>query len=146
MMSSTRMLRKVQRARSPASTTVSSVPARQIRLPPDAGIEESMNSPRDFLAFARFGNLGILVLSLGLLGILIHRKPARRAVSGGIALLGITLISEGGALWHGESLSTDGSIVICLLGAAAAVTVVRPLLKRNGRESESPAQSSGDVR
>lgn len=105
-----------------------------------------MNSPRDFLAFARFGNLGILVLSLGLLGILIHQKPARRAVSGAVALLGIALIAEGGALWHGKSMSTDGSIVTCLLGIAAAVMVARPLWKRNERESAPGAESSSNPR
>lgn len=109
---------------------------------PDAGLETTMNDPRDYLAFTRFGNLGILVLSLGLLGILIHRKPARRAVSGGVALLGVALLSEGGALLHGRSVPADVLVVICLPGIIAAMLAGRYLLNHNRKEPDTTDRPS----
>lgn len=71
-----------------------------------------MNDPRDFLALAQFGNLGVLLLGIGLLGVLIHRKPIRLAFSIGVGLLGILFLSEGGALFHGATISVRGGSVV----------------------------------
>lgn len=89
-----------------------------------------MNDPRDFLALARFGNLGVLLLGVGLLGVLIHRKPLRQAISLGICLLGILLVSEGAALLHREPLSLHGSVVVILVISAVILVAIRSLFGR----------------
>jgi hypothetical protein len=90
--------------------------------------ELTMNDPRDFLALARFGNLGILLLGVGLLGVLIHRKPARQVMAAGVGLLGILLLCEGTALFHAETLSERGTVVLCLAGSTAVAMTARSLL------------------
>jgi hypothetical protein len=83
-----------------------------------------MNDPRDYSAFVMYGNLGVLLLGVGLLGILLHTKSLRRAMSVGVGLLGITLIGQSGALFHRSQLSLRGSIVL------AAIVIASCLLLR----------------
>ncbi|NQV28043.1 MAG: hypothetical protein HQ518_27140 [Rhodopirellula sp.] len=83
-----------------------------------------MNDPRDFLAFTRYGNLGVLLLGIGLLGVLIHRKPARQTIAAGVSLLGILLICEGSTLLHGATLSLRGSTVAVLIAAGVSLGTV----------------------
>ena len=83
-----------------------------------------MNDPRDYSAFVMYGNLGVLLLGVGLLGILLHTKSLRRAMSVGVGLLGIILIVQSGALFHHSQLSLRGSIVL------AAIVVASCLLRR----------------
>lgn len=84
-----------------------------------------MNDPRDFLALARFGNLGMLLLSVGLLGVLIHRKPIRLGLSVGIGLLGILFLCEGGALFHGATVSVRESVVAAFVVVTVCVAQIR---------------------
>ena len=74
-----------------------------------------MTDPRDFLAFAHYGNLGVLLLGIGLLGVLIHRRPIRQWLSAGVGLLGVLLLCEGGVLFHGGTFSLRGSIAVGLV-------------------------------
>ena len=91
-----------------------------------------MNDPRDYLAFATYGNLGVLLVGVGLLGVLIHMTSARRVMSASVALLGIMLIAQGGALFHRTQLSLRGSIVV----AAIAVTSCLLLRVRSATSSD----------
>lgn len=84
-----------------------------------------MNDPRDFLALARFGNLGIMLLGVGLLGILIHRKPIRLGLSVGVGLLGILFLCEGGALFHRATVSIRGSVVAVFVVGAVCIAAIR---------------------
>lgn len=86
-----------------------------------------MNDPRDFLAFAWYGNLGVLLLGIGLLGVLIHRKPIRQWLSASVGLLGILFLCEGGTLFHGATVSVRGSIVAALLAIVASLALARSL-------------------
>ena len=90
-----------------------------------------MNDPRDYSAFVTYGNLGVLLLGVGLLGILIHKKPLRRAMSAGVGLLGTMVIAQGGALFHRSQLSVRGSIVLAGIVVASCLllrfrSAVRP--------------------
>jgi hypothetical protein len=80
-----------------------------------------MNDPRDYSAFVTYGNLGVLLLGVGLFGILIHTKSARRAMSAGVGLLGVLLIAQGGALFHRAQLSLRGSIVLAAVAIASCL-------------------------
>ncbi|MBL6707194.1 MAG: hypothetical protein ISQ06_13875 [Planctomycetaceae bacterium] len=84
-----------------------------------------MNDPRDFLALAQFGNLGALLLGMGLLGVLIHRKPIRLAFSICVGLLGILFLSEGGALFHGATISVRGSVVAAVVVGTVCIAALR---------------------
>lgn len=95
-----------------------------------------MNDPRDYSAFVTYGNLGVLLLGVSLLGILIHTKPLRRATSVGVGLLGTVLIAQGGALFHRSQVSVRGSI------ALVAVVVVSCLLLKF-RPPVSPPEGKG---
>lgn len=97
-----------------------------------------MNDPRDYSAFVTYSNLGVLLLGVGLLGVLIHTKPLRRAMSAGVGLLGIMLIAQGGALFHRSQLSLRGSIVL------AAIVVASCLLLRF--RPVSPPEGNGPLR
>lgn len=90
-----------------------------------------MNDLRDFVAFAQFGNLGVLILGIGLLGILIHTKPVRQAVAVAVSLLGGLLMWEGASLFHGETQSSRTSIAVVLIIAALALAVGRSMLARS---------------
>lgn len=90
-----------------------------------------MNDPRDFLVFASYGNLGVLILGVGLLGVLIHRKPIRQGLSAGVGVLGIAFLAEGGALFHGGTFSVRGSLAIALVAAAACLVMARVLRSGN---------------
>lgn len=94
----------------------------------------TMNDPRDFLALARYGNLGVLILGVGLLGVLIHRKPLRQAISMGVCLLGILLVFDGAALMHRETLSLHGSVVVILVVAAVVLIAIRSVLSSPSRK------------
>ena len=96
-----------------------------------------MNDPRDFLTLARFGNLGVLLLGIGLLGVLIHRKPARQAIAAGVGLLGILLICEGASLFHHARPPLRGSVVFCLTAAAAGLFITRSLLRKTDENERS---------
>lgn len=98
----------------------------------DSRADSTMNDPRDFLAFAWYGNLGALLLGIGLLGVLIHRKPMRQCLSAGVGLLGILFLCEGGALFHGATVSLRSSIVGSLLTVAASFAVMRSLKSIRG--------------
>jgi len=98
-----------------------------------------MNDPRDFLAFAWYGNLGVLVLGIGLLGVLIHRKSTRQWLSAFVGLLGILFLCEGGALFHGETVSLRGSIVGALLAALGCVALMRSLKLTGAATRKSPS-------
>lgn len=93
-----------------------------------------MNDPRDFLALARFGNLGILLLAVGLLGVLIHRQPLRQAMASGVCLLGLLLVSEGASLLHGEPQSFRESIAAIFIGTAIVILAVRATVSRQPGE------------
>ena len=99
--------------------------------PDDSDTENTMNDPRDFLAFASYGNLGVLLLGIGLLGILIHRKPIRQGLSVGVGLLGALVLCEGGALLHGGAFSLRGSVVVALVVVTACLAMARSLSLRN---------------
>lgn len=100
--------------------------------------DSTMNDHRDFLAFAWYGNLGALLLGIGLLGVLIHRKSIRRWLSAFVGLLGILFLCEGGALFHGAMLSLRGSIVGALLTVVASVALVRSLKLTGAATRKSP--------
>ncbi len=99
-----------------------------------------MNDPRDFLAVGWYGNLGVLLLGIGLLGVLIHRKPIRQWLSASVGLLGILFLCEGGALFHGAAVSLRGSIVGSLLAVAASFALMRSL-KSTSAAARKPDQS-----
>ena len=104
--------------------------------------DKSMNDPRDFLALARFGNLGILLLGIGLLGVLIHRQPMRQAIAVGICLLGLLFVSEGTALLHGAPLPVRNSISVVVIGLSIAVLAIRSALVEwnENRRHRSPSR------
>ncbi|MFT5323190.1 MAG: drug/metabolite transporter (DMT)-like permease [Planctomycetaceae bacterium] len=104
----------------------------------DSKADSTMNDHRDFLAFAWYGNLGALLLGIGLLGVLIHRKSIRRWLSAFVGLLGILFLCEGGALFHGAMLSLRGSIVGALLTVVASVALVRSLKLTGAATRKSP--------
>jgi ascorbate-specific PTS system EIIC-type component UlaA len=89
-----------------------------------------MNDPRDFLALARFGNLGILLIAVGLLGVLIHRQPLRQAMASGVCVLGVLLVSEGASLLHGEPQSFRESIAAVFIGLAIVILAARATISR----------------
>lgn len=91
-----------------------------------------MTDPRDFLAFAHYGNLGVLLLGIGLLGVLSHRKPIRQWLSAGVGLLGILLLCEGGVLFHGGAFSLRGAVTVGLIAAATCLVMAL------GRSTEKP--------
>lgn len=97
-----------------------------------------MNDPRDFLAFSWYGNLGVLLLGIGLLGVLLHRKPMRQWLSVIVGLLGILFLCEGGALFHGVTVSLRDSIVGSLLAVAASFPLVRSLKSTGAATRNSP--------
>jgi NADH:ubiquinone oxidoreductase subunit K len=90
-----------------------------------------MTDPRDFLAFAHYGNLGVLLLGIGLLGVLIHRRPIRQWLSAGVALLGVLLLCEGGVLFHGGMFSRRGLIAVGLVAVTTCLVMAhaRPIAK-----------------
>jgi CHASE2 domain-containing sensor protein len=96
-----------------------------------------MDDPRDFLMFARYGNLGVLLLGIGLLGILIHRRPARQAIAAGVSLLGILFLCQGSALLHNVTLSLRGSIACTLISGVACLIVVRSHLTRSDENKQA---------
>ena len=97
-----------------------------------------MNDPRDFMALAWYGNLGVLLLGIGVLGVLIHRRLIRQGLSAGAGLLGIWILCEGGALFHGATVSRRGSVVGAVVAAVACFAVIRSL------KSTLPAARSVD--
>lgn len=89
-----------------------------------------MHDPRDFLALARFANLGVLILGIGLAGMLVHRKPERFALSNGVCILGALLMIDGASMFHRQSPSLSLTMVALLLASGTAVTAFR---RRNSR-------------
>lgn len=98
-----------------------------------------MNDPRDYSAFVTYGNLGVLLLGVGLLGVLTHTKPLRRAMSAGVGLFGIVLIAQGGALFHRSQLSVRGTIVLAVIVVASCL-LVRFRLAVRPSERKRPAR------
>jgi hypothetical protein len=96
-----------------------------------------MNDPRDFLALAQFGNLGVLLLGIGTLGVLIHRSRVRQTLSAGVGLFGILLMCEGGTLFHGAALSARGSIVLAAIVVATYLTTIRSLFAKPRKNRRS---------
>lgn len=92
-----------------------------------------MNDPRDFLAFARLGGLGVLVLGIGLLGALVHRKPARQAIAVVVSFTGVLMIWEGTSLLHGRLLSYKAMIAVLLVVTAYGICAGRSLVTRPHR-------------
>jgi len=90
-----------------------------------------MNDLRDFVAFSRFGNLGVLVLGIGLLGILIHTKPVRLAVDAAISLLGVLLLWEGTSLLHTGTLTFRTLIALVLSIVTLCLTLRRQGLEKS---------------
>lgn len=95
-----------------------------------------MNDPRDFLALAHFGNLGVLLLGIGLLGVLIHERPVRKWLSATVGFLGVVLLGEGAGLFHGATASVRGSVVVALFAIIGCVVLIR-----SGRPERSPESS-----
>lgn len=84
-----------------------------------------MSDPRDFLALAHFGNLGVLLLGVGLLGVLIHERPVRKWLSAAVGLLGVLLLSEGASLFHGTTTLLRDSGVIAFFAVIGCVVLIR---------------------
>jgi peptidoglycan/LPS O-acetylase OafA/YrhL len=135
-MSSTKWFRKL-----PARGDVRRVQRLALQMPQvstdDSGTESTMDDPRDFLAIAWYGNLGVLLLGIGLLGVLIHRKTIRQWLCACVGLLGILFLSEGGALFHGATVSLRGSIVGALIAALGCFAVMRSLKSTGGTTRNS---------
>ena len=100
-----------------------------------------MNDPRDFLALAHFGNLGVLLLGIGLLGVLIHERPVRKWLSAAVGFLGVVLLSEGAALFHSTTASFRGSVAVALFAIMGCLVLIRSARPNRSPESSESAEN-----
>lgn len=76
--------------------------------------------------------MGGLLLSLGLLGCLLHRDPARVLGSSLVALSGAALLLNAACLFHGESPSISSSLAVLACGTAVFLSLRARLLMNTG--------------
>jgi hypothetical protein len=55
---------------------------------------------QDFLSFSSLGILGVILVGIGIIGCVLHRRANRLAGSAGVALIGAMLLLDGSAKLH----------------------------------------------
>lgn len=94
-----------------------------------------MNDIHNYLAFARFGFVGIALTGLGLIGCLVHRRTHRFAISFAVTMAGCLLLFDAAARFHKTTASP--LISASLVGIAAASVLL-------SHRRHVPPQSPGD--
>lgn len=81
-----------------------------------------MDDIHNYLAFARFGTVGIILTGLGLIGCLVHRRHQRFAISFAVTIAGCLLVLDASARFHKTMPTTAVSLL--LVGIAAAALLI----------------------
>ena len=95
-----------------------------------------MNDIHNYLAFARFGFVGIALTGLGVIGCLVHVRTRRFGVSFAVTMVGCLLLFDAAARFHKTTASPI--ISTTLIGIAAAsllLTHRRPPSPQNSNDS-----------
>jgi hypothetical protein len=82
-----------------------------------------LNDPRDFISLTGFDTVGSILLSIGLLGCLLHRDSSRLLASTIVALTGGLLILDGAQIFNGAAPSFAVSLAVIFSGTAVAVSL-----------------------